>query len=287
MGPRLLATATLAVVLLGGCGEGTSGPGAGAIAHPTRARDLILRVDVGGGLVPVEYELTRIPGFSLFGDGRLIQAGTQIEIYPGPALPPLFETRLTEEGIQEVLREARVAGLLDGDRDYTDTGSIGIADAATTTFIVSAAGETHTVRVYALGELTDRPAGMPEEEFEARRRLTRFSSLLFDVRSWLPADAVVGEDRPFRPTAMRVFVRPYRGEPQLRQDPIDWPLGDLAAFGEPVGIAPDTRCGTVEGAELDELWPLAERANQLTPWRSGGERYGLLFRPLLPDERGC
>ena len=33
--------------------------------------------------------------------------------------------------------------------------------------------------------------------------------------------------------------------------------------------------------------PLVEQANQLTPWTSDGSQYGLLFRPLLPDESGC
>jgi len=33
--------------------------------------------------------------------------------------------------------------------------------------------------------------------------------------------------------------------------------------------------------------PLAEKANELTPWRSDGAEFQLFFRPLLPDESGC
>jgi hypothetical protein len=33
--------------------------------------------------------------------------------------------------------------------------------------------------------------------------------------------------------------------------------------------------------------PLAQSANQLTPWRSDGAKFAILFRPLLPDESGC
>jgi hypothetical protein len=47
------------------------------------------------------------------------------------------------------------------------------------------------------------------------------------------------------------------------------------------------RCGSVEGADLEELRPLVKEANQLTPWRSGDDVYHLVFRPLLPDESGC
>jgi len=47
------------------------------------------------------------------------------------------------------------------------------------------------------------------------------------------------------------------------------------------------RCGTVAADAAATLLPLAEQANQLTPWTSDGERYGLWFRPLLPDESDC
>ena len=47
------------------------------------------------------------------------------------------------------------------------------------------------------------------------------------------------------------------------------------------------RCGAVAADAATTLLPLAEQANQLTPWTSDGERYALWFRPLLPDESGC
>jgi hypothetical protein len=31
----------------------------------------------------------------------------------------------------------------------------------------------------------------------------------------------------------------------------------------------------------------AQQANELTPWRNDNHLYGLIFRPLLPDESGC
>src|SRR3954469_22813419 len=98
----------LALMLLAAsCGEksnagaggstGASG-GAGAIGHPTGSDDLVLRMDVSGGFVPAEVTLKNVPGVSIFGDGRMIVTGPVIEIYPGPALPNLQVTRLTEEG---------------------------------------------------------------------------------------------------------------------------------------------------------------------------------------------
>jgi hypothetical protein len=62
-----------------------------------------------------------------------------------------------------------------------------------------------------------------------------------------------------------VYVLPYQGEPELPQDPIEWPLEPPPlGFGEPV-----------------------QNANALTPWTSGGNEYRLIFRPLLPDEHAC
>ena len=72
---------------------------------------------------------------------------------------------------------------------------------------------------------------------------------------------------------------------------IAWPLTTpLATFGAPPiqgGGLNGTRCGVVEGTDAATLRPLLEKANQLTPWTSGGKTYSLRVRPLLPDESGC
>jgi hypothetical protein len=87
---------------------------------------------------------------------------------------------------------------------------------------------------------------------------------------------------------MRVYVQPYKGDPELDQAAIDWPFSTpLGDFGEPDPNLTDIRCGVVSGSDLDAVLPLARSANELTPWTSGGTSYGLLFRPLLPDEHTC
>jgi len=47
------------------------------------------------------------------------------------------------------------------------------------------------------------------------------------------------------------------------------------------------RCGVVEGAEWSTLREAASQANEPNPWTEAGTRFSILFRPLLPDERGC
>jgi hypothetical protein len=43
----------------------------------------------------------------------------------------------------------------------------------------------------------------------------------------------------------------------------------------------------VKGHDLETMLDAAEEANEFTPWLSDGQRYALILRPLLPNERGC
>jgi len=265
---------------------GGSGGGSDGIDHPTGADELVLRMAIGGGFVPVEYNLRAIPGVSLFGDGRLIVEGPMIEIYPGPAMPNLQVSRLTEEAVQAILAEAEKAGLLGKDASYDYPC---VADLPTTTFTVVSDGQTHTVTAYARGveEGTTGSCGDVEIDDEARARLLEFSRKLGDLRNWLP-EGSVGAEEQYTPTEMRVYVRPYVGTPELEQAAVPWPLeGSLSDFGEPDGNLDETRCGVVSGGDLETLLEEAYTANELTPWTSDGASYALIFRPLLPDEHTC
>jgi hypothetical protein len=270
--------------LTGSCANVTEGgAGSGGLDHPTGPGELVLRVESCCGFVPAEHALTEIAGFSLFGDGRVVVTGPQIEIYPGPALPNLLVRQIEEGGVQAVLRAARDAGLHGPDREYPVTT---VADAATTTFTVAAEGDVHVTSVYALGE---EPEGASEEERRARRALYEFSQQLGGLERWLPSGSVGGE-QPYDFHALRVLVMPRfpEGDEQLPQAEKAWPGAEpLATFGRPLDSQPDIRCGVVGGEELRALLPLAREANQLTPWVSDGDRYHLVFRPLLPDESGC
>jgi len=224
----------------------------------------------------------QFPSFSLFGDGRVVVQGPQIEIYPGPALPNLLVRDVSEEGVQAILEAARVAGLLGEDRHYDNQR---IADASTTTFTVNAEGKRHVVSAYALFE-GEEAAG--SDDREAREALIDFQSKLSTLESWLPQGSV-GAEGAFDFDELRIFahlgVSPSDIPPQKE---MDWPLSvSLASFGEPSSLQPDLRCGSISGEDLVSLLPLAQRANQLTPWRSDGQLFSLTFRPLLPDESGC
>jgi hypothetical protein len=285
---RLGAAIAVVALLATGCGrlndDGTGSDGPSAIDHPTGAGDLVLRVELTGGFVPYEYTLSNVPSWSLFGDGTLIVQGPQIEIYPQPALPNLLAISISEDGVQAILEAARKAGLTDGDASY---GNECVADAATTVFTVNADGTTSVVSAYAL-DLGDQPGTCDGSNDAARAKLVAFQTELGDLNGWLPAGSV-GPERPYEPSEVRVYVLPYRSEPDLAQPEVEWPLTPaLDEFGEPVPDAPSNiGCGVVDGADLATVLPAARRANGLTPWTSGGARHLLVFRPLLPDEHSC
>jgi hypothetical protein len=122
---------------------------------------------------------------------------------------------------------------------------------------------------------------------EARAALADFQGAFGDLKALVP-EGSIGPEEPYVPTEMRVFVLPYRGEPELPQQPVEWPVaGSLETFGEPIDVPEDARCGVVSGEDLAGVLGAAATANQLTPWTSDGAEYQLIFRPLLPDEHGC
>ena len=289
-----VAVAVVAVLAAacGGVGDGGSGStgstgatGGTGIDHPIGADEVVLRVAYEGGFVPPEYTLGSMPFWSLFGDGTLIVPGPQIEIYPGPALPNLLATPIAQDGVQAILGAARDAGLMNGDATY---GNDCIADAPTTVFTTNASGQTSVVSAYALdvGAPTGSCGG--KGDADERRALAEFHAKLGDLGSWLP-EGSLGTERPYRPSRMRVYVLTYEADPELPQDPVEWPLDvPLAGFGEPVANTTiDLRCGVVSGSGFKTLFAAAKGANGLTPWTSGGTEFHLILRPLLPDEHTC
>jgi hypothetical protein len=272
------------------CGR-TSGAASGsptpAFPSPSLGpSDLLLRMETKGGFIAPQALLTQFPMFSLYGDGTVVTQGAQPAIYPGPALPSLIATRLTTEGVQEVLRAARAAGLYGPSATYH---GVMMPDAGETVFTLNEADQSHVISVTALG--ADAHQGVPAKEVVARKRLEAFAAKLHDLRSWLPKGSV-GPDQPFQPTGLRVFVAD--GAPQgngVTEPELAWPLSTpLSQFGvplaEPIQGGP-SRCGVVRGEDLAKLLPSVQKANQLTPWTSEGKAYTLSFRQLLPDESTC
>ncbi|HUG14172.1 MAG TPA: hypothetical protein VMM78_04065 [Thermomicrobiales bacterium] len=278
----------LALVLVGGmllAWDDARGKEQDTLKHPTGSDEVIVRIELSGGFMMPLSHATRIPSFTLYGDGCYIIEGPVIAIYPGPALPNLQQGCLTDEGVQQVLRAAQDAGLLDG--DVNDTIDI-IADAATTVFTVSAHGKTFVTTVYAFEEAD--PSVLTAEQIARRAKLKAFQQSLPVNGNVVADDLVAQPEQAFNFERLTVIVidgAPFASD-GIEQGEVAWPLAqDLAGFGDEFSAVPDARCGVVEGADLDLLKTTLQGANSESIWTSEGAEFTVVALPLLPDQTGC
>jgi hypothetical protein len=281
----------------GSAPPGASGgnAGTGGIEHPTAADEPILVVEEAGGFAMPQMIATRVPTFALYGDGRVIMQGAQTLEFPGPALPPLIERTMTEEGIQAVLEAVEDTNLFTGDLELRGAMNV-VADATDTVFHLNANGDEVTVTVYALGMLDPALGGnfenVDQAEIDAHAVLSQFRDALMTIDTSVPGSAWEAEGwQPYTPTAFRLYVRDVTGEPieggELPGVVREWPTDDdPAAFGEEVPVFGDgTRCGVVEGEAAATWFAELSASTQQTIWTSDGEnRFTVLPRPLLPGE---
>jgi hypothetical protein len=253
----------------------------GALAHPTGAREVILRFDEAGGFVPVEWMAAHVPYFTLYGDGRVVFVSTSSTVEPTPdgvvTGMPIRTAVLSEQQIQDLLVLAlRDGGLAAARTDYQNPL---VADAPTTEFEVHADGDSKTVSIAALGM-----EGEPGPDTAIKAAFLKLAGLLrdFDKGGTLGSAA-------YAPTAYRGVLNDASGAQGVRIR--DWPWANLAPTDFTLPADPNvlqlrTRVLTpaeagaigVEGFENGIVGGVFLRG-------SDGRLYSLALRPLLPDER--
>jgi hypothetical protein len=282
-----IVPAVLVALFAAGCGPaGASGAGSSSgnatdISHPSGARDIVVRVSTAGGFVAPATTFRTVPEFTLYGDGTVIVPGAVAAIYPGPALDPLNTFKLSEQQVQALLTKARDAGLLEGGPvDYGDMGSVGITDMPTTTVVLNAGGTQVKAEAYALSAGA-MGGGLTAAHATARRALAGFVA-------GLPNGSSAGG---YTPSALAVYAGPFEGEPQIDATPMVWPLQtDLATTGAKVSEGLPYRCIAVTGGDAETLLTELGSANDQTQWLAhpdSNRTFGLIIRPLLPDETPC
>jgi hypothetical protein len=277
----LAVTAAVAFFLLSACARGTDGASAApadeAGAPAAAAGDgLVLRVKSEGGFVPAERLVGRIPRISIYADGRVISEGPQIAIYPGPALPNLQVQQLDPAKVDQLVGAALAAGVGSG----TDLGKPGVADAPTTVIEVRTTKGVKTVSAEALNEAAPDDTYLTEPQKQARAKLAAFVEQLSDLGA--------AASQPYQAQTLAALAMPYvKPTDDLPAQPAAIAWTGPALPGESMAEGLKMGCVTVTGAQLDTVLAAAAKANQNTPWTSGGKQYSLTFRPLLPDETGC
>jgi hypothetical protein len=243
---------------------------ADGIEHPTGAHDVVLRISYEGGFVPIDYAFLNLPSLLVTGDGREIEQGPQIEIYPGPLLPNMQERTISEAGIQALLRLAEEHDLL-REIDYEDETSI--ADAPYTVVTISANGETFEHEAYALGL-----GGDGTESDEARANLASFVEQASDVVTAAGADTL-GPQAEFEATSYQLRAT-VADETAVEEEPtlVDWPAD------APIRLADASECATVPAESFRALFA---DATQLTWFVEDGVTYQLVVKPQLPGVPTC
>lgn len=285
---RPLVPAAVALsVLLSACAAGP-GSSTGPIAHPA-GDDLVLRVEYGGGMIR-DFFLTSFPIFTMTGDGRVIVPGAQIDLFPGPALPAVNVRKLSEEGIQAVLKEVARTGLFSTSAEFRGAQNF-VADAGDTILTLRAGGKDVVITVYGLGTLDPAGSypGVSEAELAAHRTLSRLVEELGNLDPQLPASAWVDTSwTPYQPEALRLLVRNADADPPddsgVGNALVDWPVdSDPATFGD-VTASGDQRCGVVSGQQAKDWYAALTGAKQTTRFVKGDHRYQVTVRFQLPDE---
>ena len=241
------------------------------IQHPTGATDVVLRLESGGGFVPIDFMATNTPIFTLYGDGRVVwrdaNAAPPEPIGSLNPLAPFRTVRLTEPAIQSLLEDALGRGGLEAAAaTYMGQG----ADLPTTTFTINANGVTKTVSATPLSIDMQPNAGPVIAALVAlQERLSGFG-------------AITGASDLYTPTAYRGILMP---QDQALNPPVDWPWTTIT----PADFKSDGNEFLLQRVLTpDEVAKLGLKGIEggfmgLT-LKSGSKFYTFSLRPLLPDE---
>ena len=246
------------------------------VIHPKGAAEIVLRYDVGGGFVPVEFSVGHVPQFTLYGDGRVIVAGTSESGGPSPdgvmTGAQLRTAVLGESQVQDLLRFALLEGGLGVARGPYDAG--GVADAPPTTFEIHADGNDRTVSAYALG------IGSSGADAPIRASLTRLADRLASFG---------GGGAAWEPVTYRAMLLDATGITGVKVRA--WPWTDVrqADFrNDPASTGLPVRKRTLTATEAQALGVAGFEGGILSGFYvrlDDGTTAQLVVRPLLPDER--
>ncbi|MEV6930461.1 hypothetical protein AB0M46_39080 [Dactylosporangium sp. NPDC051485] len=277
---KLLRLVPAVLLAASGCAAPGSAAENGSSAASYAPGDLVLRVRTGGGFAPLSAAVTQLPEISVYGDGRVVTIGPVPGLYPGPALPNIQVRRISAADVRRLAQRGLAAGVGRGE----DMGVPNVADAPTTHITVRTATGAATTDVPAMG-IDSGGEGLTADQRAARGRMQQYVAELRDLPETLGRKSV-GEAAPYEPARIAAVATPWRPSADgLPSDPpaIEWPSAS-ALPGDPVPNRPGVNCLAVEASPVLSA---AASANARTPWLSGGTRWAVALRPLLPDESGC
>jgi hypothetical protein len=253
--------------------SGTSLAQSAAPSVDPASTHVILRMQVGGGFVPMTVNLLEVPTFTLYEDGTAIFRPASDAPYDTP--PALVQARLSDAQVDALLTYALGPGGLAAAAEKYD--QMFVSDAPTTVFTVDVPELTKTVSVYALG--FDLPPGDPNADILGQ--LESLAQLLGDFGKQVQAGNVESAALYEPLSYLATFTPDYGGSTAT---PAPWPFPDV-----PVPQVP------ADGSSNPTVVLSADQVAQVTTVPSGGvgdlyyedasgQRFFVTIRPMLPDE---
>jgi hypothetical protein len=246
-------------------------PTTGAIAHPTGAKDVVLRIEETGGMVVVEMTATYTPTFTLYGDGTVVWRDNQA---PPPDVgdnlfraTPLSIAKLDEASIQALLQEAiGPGGLSVANGSY---GAVG-GDIPATVFTVNAGNLPEPKRVEVIGLSPD----MHPQNLQVITALAGFAEKLRTFEKLVSA-------QPYVPAGFRGVLIPTE---QAFGPVVKWPWKDVS----PKDFGGDNELSRIKDLTAEQVAAIGidDIAGGVSGFvlQDSDDLYSFAVRPLLPDE---
>jgi hypothetical protein len=304
--PRRLTRRTLAAgaTALGAAASlrGRAGAHLEAVASPdaTPSPDspaLLLRMEPFGGTQPPELQLIAMPDFSLFDDGSIYRLGPVIAVFPPAALPNVTRMQVSASAIAAIMGEARAAGL---DQPLTVPNEPLSAESPSHRFLFNDHGTMVESRVWGLNVDAEQAPDWGDEALAQHQALRSFAAYLANLPMSLPAEDLLEQEMPIDPDRLQVLsfeaspdLALASGVPNFDQPPLEWPLAtSLEERSTPLELDPEPGlpalgCVEIGGADAQAVVETSRQGDLLSPWLDDGTTYGVLLKPLLPDQRGC
>jgi hypothetical protein len=252
----------------------------GGIGHATGATDVVLRAEQAGGFTAPAFQMTRVPEFTLYGDGTVLYQLPYDQDDAAPIGPPrLAVARLSAEQVDALLAFAiNAGGLGTAKPQYINPL---VADAPDTIFTIATDDVTKTVTAQALGMADDpnNPDATNPDAAAIKALKTLYDTLVpfgDQVARGNATDAGL-----YDPTSYRATLQ----EGQAQGEMLDWPWTDLTL--DDFVSNPDSmfRVATLTADQAKVLSPTPE-GGLFSVAVTGPDRvpYQVSLRPLLPEE---
>lgn len=233
---------------------------AGRLPSQPADGDLYIRAWYAQALPP-EHTFSWTPSITV-ADGLLLDGNVALPaIFPGPMMIAPNSRAISAAGISALVGLAQQLGMLGDRTDFTGgdvapgsrLGQIEMAMEGGRRMLVG----NPDLAVSCDGRICAVDPGTPDA-------FAAFWQQLSNAGTWL--DSELGATNPYVPARVALLLtQPPVAEPGMPLTPVAWPLStSLNDSGVEFPSAPELRCLTVAGADLQVLLPILQRATQLT-----------------------